>query len=77
MQFKYPQGPIHSLVLNSRPGKASKGFQWQQHFLRFLEPNWHTNLYVVGRKMYLFIEAGNYFIPKFVCQMHTVKSIPT
>ena len=27
-----PQGPIHSLVLNSRPGKASKGFQWQQHF---------------------------------------------
>ena len=32
-----PQGPIHSLVLNSRPGKASKGFQWQQHFLRFLE----------------------------------------
>ena len=33
-------------------------------------------LYVVGRQMYLFIEAGNYFILKFVCQMHTVIYLP-
>ena len=33
-------------------------------------------LYVVGRQMYLFIEAGNYFILKFICQMHTVIYLP-
>ena len=72
-----PQGPIHSLVLNSRPGKASKGFQWQQHFFTLFGTLIGTKLlYVVGRQMYLFIEAGNYFILKFVCQMHTVIYLP-